>query len=492
MNDHNNYRRCGIGICLIICIVLVLSLSGCIGVESRTNLSIGAPQTVEVVGKRIETLSIELSPDDADAKNVVINFTAPPGISLTDPHTSFQQYSKEFKKIPKGEKEKVSFNYSATFASDEYNLILEVKADNANTTERLIKVNLSVPAPEWAIGEYWVLNQTIGDLSGTHVQQVLKKESQNGKEVYVIKDTIAREINGNYRLYYYSVEDLAHIKTEYYEEDKIVGKMTEFIDPPSLLYSYPFKAGKKWNWSGTISGIGPTEFKGEVIGKEKISVHERNYDTYKIKLKYVYPLGTGIWEVWYSPDVRGVVMEKGTINMGGLVKESNTELVQHGLPPDQPPNIQPVLKTPQGWKSYINTDFSFSFNHPANWKVNTSSSSSISIEEPKTGVGVSVFVEPVGKMTQEEYIDKVRNRLGNLGNIVNENYTVVNGRIGYKFSTFYIYLWGEIKTVIFVANENGYTILVPPVSVEPPSAFDDIVNSFVIKEPSVYTLLERK
>lgn len=487
-----NYGYYVISIYLFIILALTISFSSCIGTGSRTNLSISTPEALEALGGKVETLSIEIIPYDADAINVVINLSMPSGILLTDPHTSLQQYSREFKRIPKDKKETVLFNYSATFFADKYSLILEVKADNANTTRRIINVNLSVPVPEWKVGEYWVLNQTIGDSSGTHIQQVLKKESQNGKEVYVVKDILAREAIGNYRLYYYTDEDLAHIKTEYYEEDKIIGKMTETIDPPALIYGFPFKVGKIWTWNGTITGIGPIEFKGEVLEKEKISVQGRNYDTYKARLKYVYPLGTGVWEVWYSPDIRGVAKEKGTMNMGGLVKESNTELVQHGLLPDQPPNIQPVLKIPQEWKSYMNTDFSFSFNYPANWKVNTSSRSSISIEEPKTGVGVSVFVEPVGKMALEGYIDKVRNRLSNLGNIVNENYTVVNGRIGYKFSTFYIYLWGEIKTVIFVANENGYTILVPPVSVEPPSAFDDIVNSFLIKEPPVYTLLERK
>ncbi len=491
MNKLDSYHCYGITF-LIISSALVLSFSGCSGIEGRTNLSINTPEAIDALGGKVENLQVEIIPYEADAINVVINLSTPPGISLTDPHTSFQQYNKEFKRIPKGKKEIILFNYSAAFISGEYSLILEAKADNANSTKRIIKVNLSVPVPEWEVGEYWVLNQTTGESSGRHVQQVLRVESENGKEVYVVKDIIARETIGNYRLYYYSVEDLAHIKTEYYEKDKIIGKMTETIDPPSLIYDFPFKVGKTWAWNGTITGLGLTEFRGEVLEKKRISVRGRDYDAYKIRLKYVYPLGTGVWEVWYSPDAKGVIMEKGTINMGGLVKESNTELEDHGLQPNQPPNIQPVLQTPEGWKTYIDTNLGISFIYPAGWKVNTSLMSSISIEEPKTGVGVSVFVEPVGSMTLEEYIKKVRNRLINLGNIVQENYTSVNGRIGYKFSTFYIYMWGEIKTVIFVANGKGYTILVPPISVEPPSAFDDIVNSFVIEEPPVYTLLERK
>src|SRR3989337_1837662 len=75
---------------------------GCIGTESRTNLSIKTPEVVEVLGNRVETLVVELSPDEADAKNVIINLSAPAGISLTDPHTYIQQYNKEFQKIPRG------------------------------------------------------------------------------------------------------------------------------------------------------------------------------------------------------------------------------------------------------------------------------------------------------------------------------------------------------------------------------------------------------
>lgn len=205
-NGFNNYH-CWHPLGLIILFVLLLSLSGCVGDESRTNISIDAPDTMDTVGGRTEILAIKLTPVDADARNVVINLTAPPGISLTDPHASFQQYSKEFQNIPKGKKEVILFNYSTAFVDDKYDLVLEAKADNANTTKRTIKVNSSIPVPRWAVGEYWVLNQTSGDSSGTHIQQVLRNEMENGKEVYVVKDTLAREGTGNYRLYYYIIKE---------------------------------------------------------------------------------------------------------------------------------------------------------------------------------------------------------------------------------------------------------------------------------------------
>lgn len=496
-NKFDSYQYCGI--CAIIFLALILSLSGCIGTESRTNLSINAPETVETLSGRAETLSIEIIPFEADAINVIINLSAPSGITLTDPHAYFQQYSKEFKKIPKGKREIILFNYSTIFPGEEYDLTLEAKADNANTTRRIIKVISPIPAPKWEVGEYWVVNKT-GDSYGTHVQLVLRKDSQNGTDVYVIKDILARETKGTYRLYYYTAENLAHIKTEYYEDDNIIGKMTEIIEPPSLIYGFPLIVGKKWSWNGTISGIGQTELNGEVLGKEKLSVQGRNYDTFKIRLKYVFPLGTSTWEVWYSPDIKGVVREKGTLNMGGLIKEDNSELVQHGLPPNQPPDIQPVLQTTKGWKAYVDTDQRFSFNYPGDWKLDTSVKSSISVHDPKTGSTVGVTIEPVGKMSLEEYI---RN---NLIRIDYENYIDVNGRKGYRF-------WGilppgpgviveteklrdirYIDTMIFVANENGYAIVTVthPFFGAPRDVLEEITNSFIIKEPPVYTLLERK
>lgn len=493
MNKKSN-RLCNwvITALLIVALALMLSLSGCIGFDSMTNISIDAPESMEVVGRKVETLVIELSPEEADAKNVVVNLSAPPGISLTDPHTSLQQYSREFKKIPKGKKEIIYFNYSATFAGDEYSLILEVKADNANLTRRMINVNLSVPVPEWEVGEYWILNQTMGDFAGTRMQQVLRKESQNGKEVYVIKDTLAREVSGNYRIYYYAAEDLAHIKTEYYEEDKIIEKMTESIDPPSLIYDFPFKVGTKWNWNGTISGIGKTEFKGEVLEKEKLSFQGKNYNTFKIRLKYVYFLGTGVYDLWYSPDLKGVIKEKGTINIGGLTKEVNNELGQHGLPPDQPLNIQPVLHTPEGWKTYTDTDLDFRFNYPEDWKVDESSKPNIIIEDLKTKDRFFISIEPIGKMTLEDYVKKVKDNLGKHGTI-EENYIEVNGRKGYIILTFLHDVWGQFYAAIFVANEKGYMIFnIYGGSYGFSSVGPDIINSFIFKEPPVYTLYERK
>ena len=490
-NKSKRYKFYGILTFLITGLAMVLSFSGCLGTESRTNISIGSPEAVEALGGRVETLSIELVPQDADAKNVIVNLTAPPGISLTDLHTSFQQYSKEFKKIQKGKKEVILFNYSTAFVDDEYDLILEAKADNANVTKRTIRVNLSIPVPKWEVGEYWVLNQTLGDSSGTHVRQVLRNEIDNGKEVYVVKDTLAREETGNYRLYYYTVEDLAHVKTEYYEDDKIIERMTETIDSPSSMYGLPFKVRKTWTWNGTASGIGRTEIKGEVLKKERISVQGRNFDAYKIRLKYVYPLGTGVWEVWYSPDTKEIITEKGSMSMGGSVKESNIVLVKHGLPPDLPPSIHTVPQVPQGWKTYVDTDKHFSFSYPGDWNINKSLEPSVIIEDKRTGAGVLITVEPVTGVTLEDYSKKAKNKLANLGEIVKENYTEINGRIGYKFTIFYTYMWGELKTVVFVANGNGYTIFIPPVNIDP-SIFEGIINSFVIKEPTVYTLLERK
>lgn len=491
----NSYNCCVI--LGIISLILLLSLSGCIS-EGRTNLSINAPENVETLSGMAETLSIEIIPFEADAINVIINLSAPSGITLTDPHAYFQQYSKEFKKIPKGKREIILFNYSTIFLGEEYELILEAKADNVNTTRRIIKVISPIPAPKLEVGEYGVVNKT-GDSYGTHVQLVLRKDSQNGTDVYVIKDILARETKGTYRLYYYTVENLAHIKTEYYEDDNIIGKMTEIIEPPSLIYGFPLIVGKKWNWNGTISGIGQTELNGEILGKEKLSIQGRNYDTFKIRLKYSLPLGTTSWEVWYSPDIKGVVREKGTLNMGGLIKEDNSELVQHGLPPNKSPDIQPVLQTTKGWKAYVDTDQRFSFNYPGDWKLDTSVKSSISVQDPKTGTTVGVTIEPIGKMSLEEYRKKVRN---NLIRIDYENYTEVNGRKGYRFLAI---LPGpgviveteklrDIETMIFVANENGYAIVTVthPFFGAPRDVLEEITNSFIIKEPPVYTLLERK
>lgn len=489
---------------LIILLLVILS-SGCIGVQ-KSNLTVVMPESIETsIGKQ-EVLNVELFPLEADAKDVVINLSAPSEISFTD-----QQYIKEFNTLPKDQKVIIPFNYT-TVSDGTFNLTIEIKAANANTTNLTFTVNAYVPAPKLEIGEFWIYNQTKGKAFGLRVNEVIRKDVIEGKEYYVVKGTWEGEPTGTYSLTYYSVDTFSQKMTEYYEDDSLLKAKTSEWDPPISLYGFPFKVGKKWSWKGSFTGIGKSETSNEIVKKETITVPTGTHTSYYIRQKETFSIGTGVVEGWYVPELNEFAKVRTSESALGIANEDEFELLEHGKPPAKPRKIQPDIKVPTGYKLYRNDELNFRIAYPADWVFNSKKEFYTSYFYFEDGISTTIVtVEPVGKINLTEYRAAILKNLKLLIpgiKISEEKNVTVNGREGFEWifeftssETRIRYADGwqpyiestpiKGKQVIFVADGKGYIISErSPVSnynsYKP--IFDNIANSFYIKGSPRYIL----
>ena len=492
----NNNRWYKLGILVGLIIFVITLESGCIGIQ-RSNLTVAIPESGldTTIGKQ-ESLQVTLIPLEADAKEVVINVSAPPGISLTDEHPFFMKYSNELKTIAKDQKIIIPFNFSA-ISDGSFNLTVEVNASNANSTIFNYTVNAYIPTPSLEIGEFWVYNQTKGNAQGLHVVEVVRKDVSEGKEYYVMKGTWEGEPKGTYSLSYYSVDTYSSKMNEFYEDDQLMKEKNTEIDPPSSDYGFPFRVGKKWSWSGSVTGIGKSEMNGEIVKKETITVPGGTYNSYYIRQKMSFSMATGVGEIWYVPELNGFAKYRMSTNALGVTSEDEIELIEHGKKPSEPRKVQSDIQIPEGYKLYKNDKFNFRLAYPKNWKFDSTEDgfASYFTFEDSSIYTVLVTIEPIGKLNLIEYRDlragiTFKNLPGS--KISQEKKVTVNGREGYEWVYDIPSLNAKTKQVVFVAEGNGYLLSGYSLgtvynSYEP--MFDNIINSFFIKgNPNKYIL----
>lgn len=433
---------------------------------------------------------------DADAKDVVINVSAPAGISLTDEHPYFLKYSTEFKTLAKDQKIMIPFNFSAVYDGT-FNLTVDVKATNANSTVINYTVNAYIQTPSLEVGEFWIYNQTKGKAPGLHVFELIRKDVIEGKEYYVIKGTWEGEPGGTYSISYYSVDTYSSKMTEFYEEDKLLKEKNTEVDPPSSDYGFPFMVGKKWSWSGSVTGIGKSEMNGEIVRKETITVPGGTYNSYYIKQKMSFSMATGVEEIWYTPELSGFVKYRMSTNALGITSEDELELLEHSKKPSEPRKVQPDIQMPEGYKLYKNDIFNFRLAYPKNWdfKTTVDNYGSVFWFEDASIYTVEVAIEPIGKLNLTEYGD-MRKEIAKEnvpGSIISQEKSVtINGREGYEWLIENGPLNLKGKQVIFVADGNGYVISgfsLDTVYNSYIPMLDNIINSFFIKgRPNKYVL----
>lgn len=472
---------------LIICLSVILP-SGCIGFQ-KSNLTVTVPESIVTsIGKQ-EILNIELLPLEADAKDVVINISGPSEISLIDPH------SREFKTLAKEQKFSVPVNYSA-ISDGTFNLTLEIKAANTNATNSTITINSYVPAPKLEIGEFWVYNNTKGNALGLRVNEVVRKDVIDGKEYYVIKGTWEGEPNGTYSLSYYSADAFLLKMSEYYEDSSLLKEKTLENDPPSSGYGFPFTVGKKWSWSGSITGIGKSEINGEIVKRENVTVPGGTYTSYYIQQKMTFSVGTGVGELWYVPELNEVAKLRISSNALGITTEYESELLEHGKPPAKPRQIQQDINIPMGYRLYKNDQFDFRIAYPVNWKFGvTGGQNYVSFSFTDGSIYEAyVTVEYIGPLNLTEYREFRLNYMKRIApgiKISEEKSITINGREGFEWVWETTSTGEKGKQVIFVADSTGYLVGEYSLdayytSYEP--IFDNIVNSFFITGSPKYTL----
>lgn len=461
-------------------IILFLSTveSGCLDFQ-ESNLTFYYPYNMETLIGEQNVLEIEVLPLEADARNVVFSLYVPPEISLADPQ------SKEFKKMDKDQKFIVPFNYTPK-TDGTFNITFEVKT-RVNSTKYNVTVNVSVPAPELEIGEFWIYNMTSGNTKGLQVAEVVRKDTIEGKEYYVIKNAWDGDLNGTYSLSYYSTDSFSEKMIEYYEDGALLKEKTVEIDPPS--YAFPFRVGMKDSWSGSITGVGKVETKSEIVKKEKITVTAGTYTGYFIRNKMTFSMATAVGESWYVPELNGYAKIRTSGNALGVTNEGESELLEHGKLPAKPRKIQLDIKIPEGYTLYKNDELNFRLAYPKNWRFSSTDDSYGSYFKFEDGSTyfVQMTVESVGKLNLTEYRDVrmeiIKKALPGVM-ISDQKSVTVNGREGYQWIYEFTPMGVKGKVVIFVSDNKGYLISdgsIDTVYNSYKPMFDNIINSFFIR-----------
>ena len=130
------------------------------------------------------------------------------------------------------------------------------------------------------------------------------------------------------------------IKLDTYKQDNLAS--SEVYSPPVPSYPFPIGVYDTLFFEGSGSIIG--EFSGnvEVQSYEKRETPAGEFETYKLKSTTVYPNINIEMLTYYSSEMKNAVYTKSTfigINTGRTLSEIEEELVQHGVPPKEAPDI---------------------------------------------------------------------------------------------------------------------------------------------------------
>jgi hypothetical protein len=199
--------------------------------------------------------------------------------------------------------------------------------------------------PVYITGEFWVYNSVV-DFTGKEratfllLQEVIGEEVVDGIPAYVVQRTEGRAPQGNYYLAYLSKEDLNLIKFDAYEQDILVS--SEVYTPSLPSYPFPFGVYDTLFFEGRGSSVGEFYGNAEVQSYEKRETPAGEFDTYKLKSFSSYSNFNIESLTYYSQEMKNTVYSKSTLSgaPGTPVIEIEEELVEHGLPPKEAPDIR--------------------------------------------------------------------------------------------------------------------------------------------------------
>lgn len=195
--------------------------------------------------------------------------------------------------------------------------------------------------PEYITGEYWVTNTTADWGSHLSLIEVIGEETVEGVPVHIIRSLNGLQ-NDTYHLTFLSKEDLSTIKQETYRQGELVSTVSYI--PPVPNFHISLKVNDTFSYSGSQSELGKIEIDGVIQSYEKIKTAAGEFDTYKIKSITSVYFGTIESISYYSPEMKHDVYTKTTsynklYGQGIKSGESETELLEYGVPPKEAPDI---------------------------------------------------------------------------------------------------------------------------------------------------------
>jgi hypothetical protein len=168
-----------------------------------------------------------------------------------------------------------------------------------------------VEAPQWKTGFEWTYRWESPRGTGTFTRVVLREESLDGVDYYVLASA-DREL-------YYRKADLA----QYMEQ--VAGAIDVRWTPPRIEFVWPLAVGGTWEQryvreeprNRTTADI---VRRASVEAEESVTVPAGTFKALKIVFRNVRS-GTLTYEIWYAPEVRSIIRERETFSYGVRTRE---------------------------------------------------------------------------------------------------------------------------------------------------------------------------
>ena len=160
----------------------------------------------------------------------------------------------------------------------------------------------AILAPSWRPGDEWAYRSESSQWKGTFVWSVVRLETVDGTECYVVKSGETGEA-------YYRKADLA------WTMDKVSGTIESQATPADLRYVWPLEVGKRWDVTYTLNRLpdrttDKRQRECEVLARETVSVPAGTFETVKIGCRDKRS-GAAAYEAWYAPAVKQFVRWHG-------------------------------------------------------------------------------------------------------------------------------------------------------------------------------------
>jgi len=184
-------------------------------------------------------------------------------------------------------------------------------AETSSKGGAAVAISSLAAAPVWKIGDEWAYRYQSSSADGTYVWSVVRSETMDGMDCYVIK-TGDREL-------FYRKQDLAFVR------DVVSGVVVGRATPPKPDYQWPLTVGGKWevaytseNWRDKRTQQLSTQW--EILGEETITVPAGTFQTLKILARNA-RTGTRLYELWYAPAVKQWVKIREWLEAGERTRE---------------------------------------------------------------------------------------------------------------------------------------------------------------------------